>query len=124
MGTLPKPLRLQQIIDHKMPRAGCQHNGVSLPLPPLDVLRVGEQMQYRSEEKLFLVHFFDNKRSWQWLPRAKMVPFGINKTVDKIKLMEGCSSGIRKAVQTAFHRAVSHLSQVKDKPSSKPCNVD
>ncbi|XP_055790609.1 bromodomain-containing protein 1-like isoform X2 [Salvelinus fontinalis] len=112
------------IIDHKMPRAGCHHNGVSLPLPPLDVLRVGEQMQYRSEEKLFLVHFFDNKRSWQWLPRAKMVPFGINKTVDKIKLMEGCSSGIRKAVQTAFHRAVSHLSQVKDKPSSKPCNVD
>ncbi|KAK6295208.1 hypothetical protein J4Q44_G00344340 [Coregonus suidteri] len=52
--------------------------------------------------------------------KSKMVPFGINKTVDKIKLMEGCSSGIRKAVQTAFRRAVSHLSQVKDKPSSEP----
>uniref|UniRef100_A0A3P8YKV6 Bromodomain containing 1b n=1 Tax=Esox lucius TaxID=8010 RepID=A0A3P8YKV6_ESOLU len=106
------------IIDPKMPRTGSHHNGVSLPLPPLDVLRVGEQMQYRSEEKLFLVHFFDNKHSWQWLPRSKMVPFGVNKTVDKIKLIEGRSSGIRKAVQTAFQRAMAHLSQVKDKSSS------
>lgn len=47
-----------------MPRVGCQHNGVSIPMPPLDVLRIGEQMQYKSEEKLFLVLFFDNKRSW------------------------------------------------------------
>uniref|UniRef100_A0AAZ3NVW2 Bromodomain containing 1b n=1 Tax=Oncorhynchus tshawytscha TaxID=74940 RepID=A0AAZ3NVW2_ONCTS len=110
------------IIDPTLPRAGRHHHGVSLP--PLDVLRVGELMQYKSEEKLFLVHFFDNKHSWQWLPRSKMVAFGINKTVDKLKLKEGRSSGIRKAVQTAFQRAMSHWSQVEDRPSSEPCDVD
>uniref|UniRef100_A0A4W5RIV0 Bromodomain containing 1 n=1 Tax=Hucho hucho TaxID=62062 RepID=A0A4W5RIV0_9TELE len=52
------------IIDPHMPRVCCQHNGVSIPMPPLDVLRVGERMQYKNEEKLFLILFFDNKRSW------------------------------------------------------------
>lgn len=58
------PTRSAQIIDPHMPRAGCQHNGVSIPTPPTDVLRIGEQMQYKAEEKLYLVLFFDNKRSW------------------------------------------------------------
>lgn len=53
-----------QIIDPHMPRVSCQHNGVSIPVPPMDVLRIGEQMQYKAEEKLYLVLFFDNKRSW------------------------------------------------------------
>lgn len=51
-----------QIIDPKLQRVGRHHHGVSLP--PLDVLRVGELMQSKSEEKLFLVQFFDNKHSW------------------------------------------------------------
>ncbi|KAJ8392254.1 hypothetical protein AAFF_G00078220 [Aldrovandia affinis] len=112
------------IIDPKMPRVGCQHNGVSIPMPPLDVLKVGEQMQYKSGEKLFLVLFFDNKRSWQWLPKSKMVPLGIDKTIDKIKMMEGRTSGIRKAVQTAFNRAMNHLSRVQDQPISDLSDVD
>lgn len=58
------PTHCAQIIDPHMPRAGCQHNGVSIPTPPTDVLRIGEQMQYKAEEKLYLVLFFDNKRSW------------------------------------------------------------
>lgn len=60
----PPPPRCVQIIDPHMPRVGCQHNGVSIPMPPMDVLRIGEQMQYKTEEKLYLVLFFDNKRSW------------------------------------------------------------
>uniref|UniRef100_A0A3Q3LDV4 Bromodomain containing 1a n=1 Tax=Mastacembelus armatus TaxID=205130 RepID=A0A3Q3LDV4_9TELE len=112
------------IIDPHMPRVGCQHNGVSIPLPPMDVLRIGEQMQYKAEEKLYLVLFFDNKRSWQWLPRSKMVPLGIDKTIDKIKMMEGRTSSIRKAVQIAFSRAMNHLSIVQDEPVSDLSDVD
>ncbi|KAG7456040.1 hypothetical protein MATL_G00247460 [Megalops atlanticus] len=112
------------IIDPKMPRVGCHHNGVTIPMPPMDVLRIGEQMQYKSGEKLFLVLFFDNKRSWQWLPKSKMVPLGIDKTIDKIKMMEGRTSSIRKAVQTAFNRAMNHLSRVQDQPVSDLSDVD
>ncbi|XP_030627245.1 bromodomain-containing protein 1 [Chanos chanos] len=112
------------IIDPHMPRVGCHHNGVTIPMPPMDVLRIGEQMQYKSEEKLFLVLFFDNKRSWQWLPKSKMVPLGIDKTIDKIKMMEGRTSAIRKAVQTAFNRAMNHLSRVQDEPISDLSDVD
>ncbi|XP_041833093.1 bromodomain-containing protein 1 isoform X2 [Melanotaenia boesemani] len=112
------------IIDPHMPRVGCQHNGVSIPMPPMDVLRIGEQMQYKAEEKLYLVLFFDNKRSWQWLPRSKMVPLGIDKTIDKIKMMEGRTSSIRKAVQVAFSRAMNHLSIVQDEAVSDLSDVD
>uniref|UniRef100_A0A669P4A7 Bromodomain containing 1 n=1 Tax=Phasianus colchicus TaxID=9054 RepID=A0A669P4A7_PHACC len=86
------------IIDPKMPRVAGHHNGVTIPVPPLDVLKIGEQMQTKSDEKLFLVLFFDNKRSWQWLPKSKMVPLGIDETIDKLKMMEGRNSSIRKAV--------------------------
>ncbi|XP_034019012.1 bromodomain-containing protein 1 [Thalassophryne amazonica] len=112
------------IIDPLMPRVGCQHNGVSIPTPPPDVLRIGEQMQYKAEEKLFLVLFFDTKRSWQWLPRSKMVPLGMDKTIDKIKMMEGRTSSVRKAVQIAFSRAMNHLSIVQDEPVSDLSDVD
>ncbi|GAA6227657.1 bromodomain-containing protein 1-like isoform X2 [Lates japonicus] len=99
------------IMDPRVRRTACQHNGVELPPPPPDVLRAGERMQFRSAEKLFLVHFFDSKRSWQWLPRSKMAPFGINKTLDRIKLTEARSSCIRKAVRLAFDRAMNHLNR-------------
>uniref|UniRef100_A0A8D3BAR6 Bromodomain containing 1 n=1 Tax=Scophthalmus maximus TaxID=52904 RepID=A0A8D3BAR6_SCOMX len=112
------------IIDPHMPRVGCQHNGVSIPMPPMDVLRIGEQMQYKAEEKLYLVLFFDNKRSWQWLPRSKMVPLGMDKTIDKIKMMEGRTSSVRKAVQVAFSRAMNHRSIVQDEPVSDLSDVD
>ncbi|NWU07829.1 BRPF3 protein, partial [Cephalopterus ornatus] len=87
------------IIDPKMPREGLLHNGVPIPVPPMDVLKLGEQRQTETGEKLFLVLFFDNKRTWQWLPRDKVYPLGVDDTVDKLKMMEGRKTSIRKSVQ-------------------------
>ncbi|XP_024593163.1 bromodomain-containing protein 1 [Neophocaena asiaeorientalis asiaeorientalis] len=112
------------IIDPKMPRVPGHHNGVTIPAPPLDVLKVGEHMQTKADEKLFLVLFFDNKRSWQWLPKSKMVPLGIDETIDKLKMMEGRNSSIRKAVRVAFDRAMNHLSRVHGEPASDLSDID
>ncbi|XP_029428789.1 bromodomain and PHD finger-containing protein 3 isoform X3 [Rhinatrema bivittatum] len=101
------------IIDAKMPREGLLHNGVPIPVPPLDVLRLGEQKQAAAGEKLFLVLFFDNKRTWQWLPREKVLPLGMDDTVDKLKMMEGRKTSIRKSVQVAYDRAMIHMSRVR-----------
>ncbi|CAL9695158.1 unnamed protein product [Knipowitschia caucasica] len=90
-------------------KKGCRRPGPDLPRPPRDVLRLGEQMQFKSAEKLFLVHFFDSRRSWQWLPRSKMAPFGLQPSVDRLKLLESCSPFHRKAVRLAFDRAMDHL---------------
>ncbi|XP_006157659.2 bromodomain-containing protein 1 isoform X2 [Tupaia chinensis] len=120
-GTCTCP---RQIIDPKMPRVAGHHNGVTIPAPPLDVLKIGEHMQTKSDEKLFLVLFFDNKRSWQWLPKSKMVPLGVDEAIDKLKMMEGRSSGIRKAVRVAFDRAMNHLSRVHGEPASDLSDID
>ncbi|XP_075409598.1 bromodomain-containing protein 1 isoform X5 [Tenrec ecaudatus] len=112
------------IIDPKMPRVPGHHNGVTIPAPPLDVLKIGEHMQTKADEKLFLVLFFDNKRSWQWLPKSKMVPLGVDETIDKLKMMEGRNSSIRKAVRVAFDRAMNHLSRVHGEPVSDLSDID
>ncbi|XP_069046426.1 bromodomain and PHD finger-containing protein 3 isoform X2 [Lepisosteus oculatus] len=101
------------IIDPDMPREGLLHNGVPIPVPPLDVLRLGAQRQEEAGEKLFLVLFFDNKRTWQWLPRDKVQPLGVDDTVDKLRMMEGRKTSIRKSVQVAYDRAMIHLSRVR-----------
>ncbi|XP_077600549.1 bromodomain-containing protein 1-like isoform X1 [Stigmatopora nigra] len=99
------------IMDPRAPRRRRRyhHGAVELPLPPLDVLRTGERMQFRSAEKLFLVHFFDSKRSWQWLPKSKMSPFGVDRNLDRIKLLESGRSHLQKSVRRAFERAMKHL---------------
>uniref|UniRef100_A0A3P8PZB4 Bromodomain and PHD finger containing, 3b n=1 Tax=Astatotilapia calliptera TaxID=8154 RepID=A0A3P8PZB4_ASTCA len=100
------------IIDPEMPEEGLLHNGVPIPVPPKDVLCLGEQRQEEMNEKLYLVLFFDNKRTWQWLPRDKVTPLGVDDTADKLRIMEGRKSSIRKSVQVAYDRAMIHQSRV------------
>ncbi|KAJ8265058.1 hypothetical protein COCON_G00141570 [Conger conger] len=101
------------IIDPDMPQEGLLHNGVPIPVPPQDVLKLGELRQEEAGEKLFLVLFFDNKRTWQWLPRTKVLPLGVDDTADKLRMMEGRKTSIRKSVQVAYDRAMLHLSRVR-----------
>lgn len=100
------------IIDPEMPEEGLLHNGVPIPVPPKDVLCLGEQRQEETNERLYLVLFFDNKRTWQWLPRNKVTPLGVDETADKLRIMEGRKSSIRKSVQVAYDRAMIHQSRV------------
>ncbi|KAM8977253.1 bromodomain and PHD finger-containing protein 3 [Pelodytes ibericus] len=102
------------IIDPKMPREGLLHNGVPIPVPPFEVLKLGEQRNLESGgQQLFLVLFFDNKRTWQWLPSDKVLPLGADDTVDKLKMLEGRKTSIRKSVQVAYDRAMAHRSRVR-----------
>ncbi|XP_041952873.1 bromodomain and PHD finger-containing protein 3 isoform X2 [Alosa sapidissima] len=101
------------IIDPDMPQEGLLHNGVPIPVPPLDVLRLGEARQEEAGERLYLVLFFDNKRTWQWLPRDKLIPLGMDDTGDKLRMMEGRKTSIRKSVQVAYNRAMMHQSRVR-----------
>ncbi|XP_026781208.2 peregrin isoform X2 [Pangasianodon hypophthalmus] len=112
------------IIDPKMPREGMFHRGVPIPVPPLEVLKLGEQMTQEAREHLFLVLFFDNKRTWQWLPRSKLVPLGVDQDLDKEKMLEGRKSNIRKSVQVAYHRAMQHRNKVQGDPSSDTSDSD
>lgn len=54
-----------QLIDPKMPRVGFCHNGVPIPIPPLDVLQAGRDKRNEGgTPKNYLVLFFDTKRTW------------------------------------------------------------
>ncbi|KAL1021301.1 hypothetical protein UPYG_G00011450 [Umbra pygmaea] len=123
-GVEPQPLELvwakcrgypsypALIIDPEMPQEGLLHNGVPIPVPPMDVLQLGEQRTEEAGQKLYLVLFFDNKRTWQWLPQDKVSPLGVDDTGDKLRMMEGRKTTIRKSVQVAYDRAMVHRSRV------------
>lgn len=55
---------LLQIVDPDMPQEGLLHNGIPIPVPPVEVLKLGEWRETEEGGKLFLVLFFDTKRTW------------------------------------------------------------
>uniref|UniRef100_H3DBB9 Bromodomain and PHD finger containing 3 n=1 Tax=Tetraodon nigroviridis TaxID=99883 RepID=H3DBB9_TETNG len=110
------------IVDPDMPQEGLLHNGIPIPVPPVEVLKLGEWRETEEGEKLFLVLFFDTKRTWQWLPRNKLLPLGMDDTVDKLRLMEGKKPSVRKSVHTAYDRAMVHLNHVRGNLNFTPSN--
>ncbi|XP_063833334.1 peregrin-like [Ostrinia nubilalis] len=97
------------IIDPKIPK-GFIYNGVPLPVPPQDVLNL--KKNHSHEPVLYLVLFFDVKRTWQWLPPNKLELLGADKAVDQAKLVESRKPTERKAVKKAFGDAMQFRKQV------------
>ncbi|XP_065092916.1 bromodomain-containing protein homolog [Ochlerotatus camptorhynchus] len=104
------------IIDPEI-QSGFVHNGVPLPAPPTDVLA----LKANYDEHVFLVLFFDVKRTWQWLPANKLELLGVNKELDQSKLVESRKPTERKAVNKAYQEALHYHSQVSsaDGPAGK-----
>lgn len=96
------------IINPDMPNSGYFHNGVPIPVPPEDVLA----LKSNYEEDVYLVLFFDTKRTWQWLPRNKLEPLGVDSKLDKARLVESKKAAERKAVKKAFENAILHRCRV------------
>lgn len=90
------------------------HNGVPLPTPPSEVL----ELRKDKVEPVYLVLFFDAKRTWQWLPPNKLESLGSNDTVDKSKLTD--SRKQTKQVKKAYDDALKYHSQVSDLDAQGP----
>jgi bromodomain and PHD finger-containing protein 3 len=60
----PIHLAHQQIVDPGMPQEGVLHNGIPIPVPPVEVLKLCARREEEAGQKLFLVLFFDAKRTW------------------------------------------------------------
>lgn len=101
------------IIDPNIPK-GFVYNGVPLPTPPKDVL----ELRKDKTEPVYLVLFFDAKRTWQWLPPNKLERLGSNDRLDKSKLTESRKQS--KAVKKAYDEALHYHSQVTDLTGQGP----
>ncbi|XP_046465542.1 bromodomain-containing protein homolog [Neodiprion pinetum] len=94
------------IIDPGTPR-GTVHKGVPIPAPPDDVLALATNYK----DPVFLVLFFDTKRTWQWLPGEKLEKLGVSKELDEGKLIESRKPADRKAVKKAYQEALHYRKQ-------------
>ncbi|KAL1502054.1 hypothetical protein ABEB36_007257 [Hypothenemus hampei] len=99
------------IIDPNIPK-GFIHKGVPLPTPPQEVL----DLSAKATEQVYLVLFFDAKRTWQWLPAEKLDIMGVNKEKDEAKANEPRKQSDRKAVKKAYENALSYIEQINQAP--------
>lgn len=63
--------------------SGYVHKGVPIPSPPQEVLDLSKNYT----EKVFLILFFDAKRTWQWLPAEKLELLGVDIARDESKVL-------------------------------------
>ncbi|XP_067934772.1 peregrin-like [Watersipora subatra] len=97
------------IVDPKMPK-GYTFNGVPIPKPPTHVL----ELQKKFNSPVYLILFFDAKRTWQWLPRDKLEPLGLDSKYDQQKLSDNRKPNIKKAVMNAYEKALRHQRKIDD----------
>ncbi|CAB0030554.1 unnamed protein product [Trichogramma brassicae] len=97
------------IIDPKTPK-GTIYKGVPIPSPPDDVLALANNYK----DQIYLVLFFDTKRTWQWLPGEKLEPLGVSQELDNGKLIESRKQSDRKAVKKAYQDALNHQKQTRN----------
>lgn len=100
------------IMDPDTPK-GFINNGVPLPSPPNHVLEM-RKTHKAADGPLFLILFFDAKRTWQWLPPTKLEMLGIEKSFDQSKLIESRKPQEKKAVKKAYQDALHYQSQVTE----------
>lgn len=62
---------------------GYVHHSVPIPSPPPEVLALSGNYT----EQVYLVLFFDVKRTWQWLPPDKLEILGIDPERDQAKVI-------------------------------------
>jgi len=95
------------IVDPQLPD---YPNGNGPPVPPNDVLALGKKEDKHNQ---YLVSFFDQKRTWQWLPRNKLEPLGIENNTDQQKLNESRKASEKKAVNKAYTKALDFFAQIR-----------
>ncbi|XP_065170860.1 peregrin isoform X2 [Atheta coriaria] len=103
------------IIDPEMPK-GYVYRGVPLPSPPAEVMSLREN---HTDTFVYLVLFFDAKRTWQWLPREKLEMLDMDKEKDAGKLNEPRKPTDRKAVKKAYQDAQHYIEQTRDDPDEE-----
>merc|ERR1712062_888690 len=64
------------------------HGDEELPQPGPDIIEMGKKINDDGEIH-HLVLFFDQRRTWQWLPNTKIALLGKDKKFDNSKLKEG-----------------------------------
>lgn len=97
------------IIDPEIPN-GFVYHGVPIPTPSPEVLALSSN----HNEHVYLVLFFDVKRTWQWLPSDKLELLGIDRERDEAKINEPKKATDRKAVRKAYENATSYQLQVNE----------
>ncbi|XP_074034602.1 bromodomain-containing protein 140 [Leptinotarsa decemlineata] len=95
------------IIDPQISK-GYVYKNVPIPSPPQEVLDLSKNYT----EQVFLVLFFDAKRTWQWLPAEKLELLGLDAEKDESKVNEPRKPTDRKAVKKAYENALNYQSQI------------